>query len=122
MSTTSAEPAVKTHKMYYGGDWHNAASGETQIWYMNSHRITGRATVLWEGNSAPALVGLPWRITGANDFDRDRIADILWHNEATGETQIWYMTRRAIRLRSNVDAARDGGGALVRAPWRIMTH
>jgi len=29
MSTTSvAKPAVKTHKMYYGGDWHDAASAE----------------------------------------------------------------------------------------------
>jgi acyl-CoA reductase-like NAD-dependent aldehyde dehydrogenase len=27
-TTTVAGPAAKTHKMYYGGDWHDAASGE----------------------------------------------------------------------------------------------
>jgi hypothetical protein len=107
--------------------WHNAASGETQIWYMNTSRIIDRKTVFWEFNTGPALVGLPWRIMGTNDFDRDNLTDILWHNDATGETQIWYMQIwyggvRTIKGRATVDAAADGGGAFVGAPWRITPH
>ncbi len=100
--------------------WHNASTGATQIWYMDSHRLTGRANVLSEGNGPPVWVGWPWRITGTNDFDRDNIADILWHDEWTGETQIWLMTTRAVKSRLTVDAVQDGGGAFVSAPWRMM--
>ena len=75
------------------------------------------------GGQRAAYVGwVAWHITGTNDFDRDKIADVLWHNEWTGETQIWLMTPRAIKSRLTVDAAQDGGGALVSAPWRIMRH
>jgi hypothetical protein len=101
--------------------WHSAASGETQIWYMDSHQVTGRATVLSE-SGGDASVGLPFRITGSNDFDQNGSSDILWHNESTGETQIWFMSGRKVKGRTTVDAARDGGGALVGVPWRIVPH
>ena len=107
--------------------WHNSATGETQIWFMRTHRIERRATVHGE-NGRPALVGLPFRIAGTNDFNRDGIADILWHNSATGESQIWFMnpptpaTPPSIKRRVTVDAAGDGGGALVGLPWSIMSQ
>ncbi|PYS22401.1 MAG: hypothetical protein DMG11_26740 [Acidobacteria bacterium] len=102
--------------------WHNAASGETQIWYMNTDRITRRATVYLENNTGPALAGLPWHIVGTGDFDRDGLTDILWHNEATGETLIWFMNWETIKSRATVDALADGGGAFVGVPWSIMPH
>ena len=72
----------------------------------------------------PTFVGLPWSIVGSNDFNSDGKTDVLWHNAATGETQIWYMSAnwRAVLRRATVDAARDGGGAMVGAPWSIMNH
>ncbi len=102
--------------------WHNAASGETQIWYMNTDRITRRATVYLENNTGPALAGMPWHIVGTGDFDRDGLTDILWHNEATGETLIWFMNWETIKSRATVDALADGGGAFVGVPWSIMPH
>jgi len=101
--------------------WHNAASGETQIWYMNTDRITGRATVYWENNTGPAFVGLPFHITGSSDFDGDGFTDILWHNETTGETQIWFMAGQTIKRRATVNVL-DGGSAFVGAPFLIMPH
>jgi hypothetical protein len=101
--------------------WHNASSGETQVWTMNMPRISARVTVRAE-NGAPILVGLPWRITGTNDFDQDGRADILWHNGSTGETQMWLMNGTTIVRRATVDAARDGGGAMVGLPWTIVSH
>jgi hypothetical protein len=101
--------------------WHNASTGETQIWQMRGFQRIGRATVVGE-DGRPLLVGLPWRITGTNDFSRDGIPDILWHNGSTGETQIWFMDGFRVIGRRTVDADRDGGGALVGPPWRIMNH
>ena len=101
--------------------WHNASTGGTQTWHMNGTAIIGRATVVDERGSQIA-VGLPWRIVGSNDFDRKGTADILWHNGATGHTQMWLMNGHAIVSRVTVDADRDGGGATVGPPWSIMSH
>jgi hypothetical protein len=116
--------------------WHNAVSGETQIWNMSWNLFSGcpsahscgtfhiswRATVYWENYSGPAFVGLPFHIVGTGDFDGDRIKDILWHNETTGETQIWFMDgNQAIKGRATVNAL-DGGSAFVESPWFIMPH
>jgi hypothetical protein len=99
--------------------WHNAASGETQVWLMNGATVTRRETVRNE-TGGNILVGGPWEIVGSNDFDGDGKADILWHNAATGETQIWLMKGTAIARRVTVDAARDGGRAAVGLPWQIV--
>lgn len=52
--------------------WHNSATGETQIWFMDHHKRTGRATVLGEDGN-PAFVGPPWSIVGIKFFTQDRI-------------------------------------------------
>jgi hypothetical protein len=101
--------------------WHNGTTGETQIWNLDGHKLTGRATVSADNGSA-ALVGLPWRITGTNDFNQDGSADILWHNGSTGETQMWLLKGYKISGRATVDADRDGGGARVGQPWSVMSH
>lgn len=101
--------------------WHNSKTGETQLWFMNGHRLAGRATVIAENGGAMA-VGLPWSIVGTNDFNQDGKADILWHNGQTGETQMWFMNGRSIARRVTVNAASDGGGAAVGLPWSIMNQ
>jgi hypothetical protein len=104
--------------------WHNASSGETQIWYMSGASRIGRATVnaYSDGGGIP-LIGAPWSIVSSNDFNRDGSTDILWHNAASGETQIWYMNGAARMERATVNAYSDGGGIpLVGAPWRITNH
>ena len=55
---------------------------------------------------------------GSNDFNGDRNGDIVWHNDATHETQIWFMRGHARIGRATVtDAA--GGPARIGPPWRI---
>lgn len=73
-------------------------------------------------NGAPVFVGLPWRIVGTNDMNGDRHTDLLWHNAATGETQMWIMSGTSIVRRATVDADSDGGAATVGLPWRITNH
>jgi hypothetical protein len=98
--------------------WHNASTGETQIWFMDDHKVARRATVVGEDGKA-ALVGPPWAIVGASDFDRDGTADILWHNASTDETQIWFMDDHKVARRATV-VGEDGKAVLVGPPWAIV--
>ena len=90
----------------YNGDgmadilWHNSETNEVQIWFMDQERLKGRATVLGE-DLKPALVGFPFSIVGAGDFDTSDTADVLWHNSDTHETQIWFMERNRVAARGN---------------------
>jgi hypothetical protein len=47
--------------------WHNSSTGEIQIWFMNTSKVAGRATVLGE-NSSPSFIGPPWSIASAGTF------------------------------------------------------
>jgi VCBS repeat protein len=102
--------------------WHNDLTGETQIWYMAGDRLIGRRTVTYQDGWSPAYIGWPFRIVGTKDFDGDGQTDILWHNEWTGETQIWFMAAYTLQRTQSVDATLDSGGAYVGWPWAIVPH
>jgi uncharacterized protein YcsI (UPF0317 family) len=68
---------------------------------MNGNQITGRATVVDEHGN-PIFVGLPFQIVGVGDVTGDGRADIVWHHQQTGETQIWQMNGNQITGRATV--------------------
>ncbi len=105
-------------KVVNGILWHNSQSSETQIWFMDNHKVASRATVLSE-DGKPIFVGLPWSIVGTNDFNRNGTADILWHNSSDGAAQIWFMDGNKIVSRANV-VGEDGKPAFVGLPWSIV--
>ena len=104
-----------------GGDivWHNSVTHETQLWFMNGHRLVGRATVLGlEGN--PVFIGPPFSIVGVGDFGGGTGgADIVWHNSQTNETQLWFMDGAQLIGRGTVIGL-DGNPLFVGSPWRIV--
>jgi len=102
--------------------WHNSVTNETQIWFMNGHRISSRGTVLGE-DGKPAFVGPPWNIVGAGDFTENGVPDIIWHNSVTQETQIWFMGEGAVfnRVTSRKTVLFENGQpAFVGPPWTIV--
>ena len=80
-----------------------------------------RTTTVLAENGVPIFVGLPWSIVATDDMNLDGRPDIISHNAASGETQIWFMAGQAIKSRATVVVA-DGGSNLVGAPWFIMPH
>lgn len=102
---------------------HSLVHGGVQVFFMNGTKVKRIRRVVAEDGVTAMAVGSPWRITGADDFNRDGFDDILWHNSATGETQQWLMREEArIKDRHTVLAHQDGGGHLVGAPWQQMHH
>ena len=65
--------------------WRNSASGEMAVWYMNGAAMTGSAFV------NPPLYDMNWQVVGADDFNLDGKADIVWRNTVSGENAVWYM-------------------------------
>jgi hypothetical protein len=106
----------------YGADivWHNRQTGQTRIWFMNGTTLASYVDVDANRDGGGHLVRAPWSIVGAGDYNGDFDTDLLWHNDATGEVQIWYLNRASRIGRATVDANRDGGGALVGKPWQIV--
>jgi hypothetical protein len=98
--------------------WHNSVTNETQIWFWDGHRVTGRATVLGEDGN-PAFVGPPWTIVGNGHFNLAGNADIVWHNSETNETQIWFMDRHRVTSRATV-LGEDGNPVFVGQLWSIV--
>jgi hypothetical protein len=66
--------------------WHNQATGELYVWYLNGVVSFGG------GYLTPSRVGdLRWQVRGIADFNGDGWVDLLWHHQATGELYVWYL-------------------------------
>ena len=97
--------------------WHNDATHETQIWFMRGNERIGRSTV--SDAAGPTHVGPPWRIVESRDFNGDRRSDLLWHNDSTGETQLWFAEDARLKDRATI-VDEKGSPFLVGDPWRIV--
>jgi hypothetical protein len=65
--------------------WQDQSVGWAQIWFMGGT----------QGNVVTGAVNLtlsnPWRIVGSGDFNSDGRTDLIWQDQTTGATQIWYL-------------------------------
>jgi hypothetical protein len=98
--------------------WHNDQSHETQFWFMNNERIVQRATAVDE-TGAKIFIAPPFHIVGFADFNGDNNSDILWFNDVSHETQIWFMNReRIVRRETVIDE--KGAKIFIGPPFRIV--
>ena len=98
--------------------WRNGCTGEMQIWSIDGHRLADRRTVVAE-NGDVLLVGPPFTIAGAGDFDGDGNSDILLCNRCTGEMQLCSMDGHRVVDRRAV-VAEDGKAVLIGPPTEIV--
>jgi hypothetical protein len=67
--------------------WHNQSTGQLVYWLLDGTKLkTGGM-----GNLTPSEVSPVWKIVGTPDLDGDGKADLLWHNQQTGQLVYWLM-------------------------------
>jgi hypothetical protein len=66
--------------------WQNDTSGQATIWYMGGANGSSLLAWAWIPDAGPE-----WRIVAAQDFDGDRVPDLVWQNQQTRVATVWYM-------------------------------
>ena len=71
--------------------WRNSGTGENAVWQINNFTFQ-------TGYVLPKVSDPGWQIVSNTvDFNHDRIADILWRNQVTGENAIWQMSNTGLQ-------------------------
>jgi hypothetical protein len=69
--------------------WRNDALGNTKLWLLDDYYPNAQGAQLDSG----LLWGRPdWTPVHWGDFDGDGTTDLVWRNDATGETALWLMS------------------------------
>jgi Lectin C-type domain/FG-GAP-like repeat len=71
-------------------------SGKDAVWVLNYDKNATGSTNPFTLNSQTKFLkdripDLSWKIEGTQDFNKDGITDLFWHNSNTGESGIWVM-------------------------------
>jgi hypothetical protein len=98
----------------------NTADNQTQVWFMDGSRISGRQSLLSEDGRTPMKIGPPWEVIGVGDFNQDGGADILFRNNDDNQTQVWFMDGHRISGRQSL-LAEDGRTPMkIGPPWKVI--
>ncbi len=77
--------------------WHNPTTGELSVWLLGVNGVVTEEQTLSQKCDLASNCGASWQVVGIGKFNSDTIADILWHNSATGEFSTWLLdTKRAV--------------------------
>lgn len=77
--------------------WQNQANGESAVWNLDTNTLDdeGKFTItgkfIEDKNSIRIRVPQGWQIENAADYNGDGRADLLWYNQSTGKTALWWM-------------------------------
>ncbi len=69
--------------------WQNDATRQVVIWYMSGAGTAGVHTWAWlTQNGVPG-----WGIKAVADFNHDGTPDVVWQNDATRQSVVWYLSQ-----------------------------
>lgn len=94
--------------------WHDGATGDMQLWSM---RGIARSSFSDLADATLALTDASgWQVIGTGDFNRDGKPDILWHNDLSGETKVWFMSIFTWLSEAVIDSSPNAPSA---SGWRL---
>jgi uncharacterized protein (TIGR03790 family) len=69
--------------------WQNDISRQVVIWYMSGSGTSGAHTFAWLSQN-----GVPgWSIAAVGDFNHDGTPDVVWQNDSTRQSVVWYLSQ-----------------------------
>ncbi|PAX53043.1 FG-GAP repeat domain-containing protein [Brunnivagina elsteri] len=77
--------------------WRNQTTGEIALWFVNTTQLDGdKFSITGEfivDKNAKRLevTSADWKIEAYADYNGDGKADLLWHNQASGEIALWWL-------------------------------
>ncbi len=95
--------------------WRNDVSDETATWFVNNAAFSSAAFT----TKTPALGTNPdWKAVGTGDFNQDGETDLVWRNDVSDETGVWFLKDNALDSAVIIDKApllgKDASG------WKIV--
>jgi hypothetical protein len=66
--------------------WQNDSTRQTTVWNMGGAQGTTMLGWSYLSGSVPG-----WTVAGAADFNADGHPDLIWQNDSTRQTTVWYM-------------------------------
>ncbi len=70
--------------------WENDATHQVVVWYMSGTGTNGAHT--WAWLSQAGVWG--WTIKAVGDYNHDGTPDIVWQNDSTRESVVWYLSQQ----------------------------
>ncbi|WP_437968915.1 VCBS repeat-containing protein [Sorangium sp. So ce260] len=84
--------------------WSNAERGLMAVWLMSGDRLLAPGPVI------PGPIGDGWSARAAGDVNLDRMADVIWQRDGTGEMAVWLMDGSRLLAPGPVVPGPHGGG------------
>jgi hypothetical protein len=107
--------------------WRNYRTGDNGIWQVDYNANASGNRFSFNTDKSKLLLREPdsyWVIKGWADFTGDKVLDILWRNEKTGENAIWKLNTNATGASPYVNSSewyKIGSVPIVDNGWEIQT-
>ncbi|MDJ0615816.1 MAG: lectin-like protein [Calothrix sp. MO_192.B10] len=87
--------------------WRNFPTGDNEIWAVNYDGSNTTQPFSVNPIALRQFAGEDWKADGIEDYNRDGIDDIVWHNSLTGDNVIWIMKNGANGIEFDQQVAID---------------
>ncbi|BAZ40804.1 FG-GAP repeat-containing protein [Calothrix sp. NIES-4101] len=77
--------------------WRNQATGEIALWFVDTTKLDGDnfsitgEFIVDKNAKRLEVASADWKIEAYADYNGDGKADLLWHNQASGEIALWWL-------------------------------
>ena len=91
--------------------WRHQVTGWLAIWLISGTTYQS-VSYITDAQAIPSLNDPGWGVAATGDLNGDRLDDILWQNEVTGKTAVWFMRADAVAGSQEMAQVADTG-------WKI---
>lgn len=96
----------------------NKTTGEIQAWFMDGAARTGYNSV--KEQQSKIYAGKTWSLKSIGKINNDGNPDLIFHDAATGEMQVWFMSGTDRVGYNSVKEQSNQNVHYIKYPWRLV--